>query len=41
MAFLVLNGKTQRQLIPSVDYNKFILDIHQITTSAVDNDALR
>jgi hypothetical protein len=30
MAFLILNGKTQRLLIPIVDYKKFILDIVQI-----------
>jgi hypothetical protein len=30
MAFLVLNGKTQRQLIPCIDYKKFILDTEQI-----------
>jgi hypothetical protein len=38
MAFLVLNGKTQRLLIPSVDYKMFILDIEQITPIPIQDD---
>jgi polyisoprenyl-phosphate glycosyltransferase len=37
MAFLVLNGKTQRLLIPCVDYKKFILDTEKITFTLAEN----